>query len=214
MQLCCKLKPTDYEDIYNKYLDYASKNITQPVLKRGLDYNGFYNLALEYKKLAEEKTNFKYDLSVYFYGLVCHAIIETLNGQNKEQELLKLLKLRGYDAHKEEGFKDTRYGVDVAVKGINEDFYIQIKPITFFMSKKLDTQKDRINCCCKRNEMLEIEKIDTYYAIYDLTDGILRWVGKDGNNVLFKVNDLFEYDENTLIVKPIPKNRIKLDFLT
>ena len=195
-----KLKPIDYEDFYNKELSFASENINLRVEQRGLTYEEFYELAVKYKTMVEEQTDLGYDLSVYFYSLVCHAIIETFNGQMKEEQIIKLLRLRGYNPQKVKGSKDARYGVDIAVEGISEDFYIQVKPISFFLSNYQDTQDDRISCCEKREEVLKLEKIDTYYMIYNLNDktGELKWLCKNEDDILFNINDLFQYDKNNI----------------
>lgn len=212
------LKPTDYLDFYNKELRYAEENHYLPIERRGLTYNEFYELAVKYKTLAEEATSLKYDLSIYFYALVCHAIIESFNGQKIEELVMNLVKRRGYDVQKVDGDKDARHGIDIAVKGITREFYIQVKPFTFFIGNADDTQRDRIGLCRKREDVLEMENIDTYYLIYENNGNIneLKLVSKDNDYILFRINELFEYDkndiENTLVRHRLPKNRIPFPF--
>jgi len=205
--LYTKLKPESYEDFYNKELSYAENNKKLKIEKRGLTYKEFYDLANKYKTLVENETDIKLELSTYFYGLVCHAIIETFNGQQKEEQIIKLLRKRGFKPHKVEGWKDARYGVDIATEGISEDFYIQIKPITFFTSKFNDTVQDRLNCCIKRKELLDIEKIETYYAIYKLYDttGELKWLFNNNDDLLFNNQDLFSWNGDELEVTNLSK---------
>jgi hypothetical protein len=212
------LMPTDYLDFYEKELRYAENNQHLPIIRRGLTYREFYDLAVKFKTLAEEATSLRYDLSAYFYALVCHAIIETFNGQKVEELVMSLLKRRGYDVQKVNGDKDANYGLDIAVNGITREFYIQVKPITFFFGNKEHIHRDRIGLCRKRENILEMEKIDTYYLIYENNGHIddLKLVSKDNGKILFKINDLFDYDkndiENTIVRHRLPKNRVPFPF--
>lgn len=209
-----KLKPVDFVDFYEKELKYAqdNKNVLS-VYNRGLTYEEFYNLSVNYKTMVEEICELEFDLSVYFYCLVCHAIVETFVGQKKEEDIINFLKKRGYKPTKTKGGKDARYGVDIAVSGITEDFYLQIKPITFFRSNFKDTQDDRINLCRKREELLNMEKIDTYYIIYNVgySDSNIRWISKDNGDIVFKINELFQYEkdniEETFVRLDLPSKR-------
>ena len=209
-----KLKPVSFLDFYQKELTYAENNKNAlPIYERGLTYEDFYDLAIKYKTMLEEVCEVNYDLSVYFYSLVCHAIVETFVGQKKEEEIIRLLNKRGYKPLKTSGGKDARYGVDISVKGVSEDFYLQIKPISFFLSNFEDTNNDRISLCHKREEVLEMENIDTYYMIYaiDYWDSKVRWVTKDNGEVLFHINELFQYDkenvEETIIRIGLPSRK-------
>lgn len=213
-----KLKPVDFLDFYEKELAYAEENKDRlPIYYRGLTYEDFYGLATKYKTMLEETCDVSYDLSIYFYSLVCHAIVETFVGQKKEEDIIRLLVKRGYNPLKTSGGKDARYGVDIAVNGISEDFYLQIKPISFFLSKFEDTNNDRISLCHKREEVLEMESIDTYYMIYaiDYLDSEVRWVTKDNGEILFHINELFQYEkdniEETFVRVDLPRKQTLLD---
>ena len=72
-------------------MKYAEENHSLPVEERGLTYEEFYMLAHKYKVLLEDCTTLKYDISVYFYALVCHAIVETFVGQKKEETIMKYI---------------------------------------------------------------------------------------------------------------------------
>lgn len=212
-----KLKPLNYKDFYDKELKYAEENHDLPISERGLTYEEFYMLAHKYKKLVEDKTNLTYDLSVYFYALICHAIVETFVGQKKERMIMDYSSKKGYEAKKVEGKKDAKDGVDIKVIGNGLSFYIQVKPISFFKAKYPDTHKHRIKACRKREEVLDLEGLDTYYAIYDSDwkTSQVKWVSNNGR-ILFKINELFMYDkdniETTLVMLPLPTERITIDF--
>ena len=208
------LKPFDYLDFYYKYIENAERNKHLPIERRGLTYKELYELAEKFQSLVEESTEFRYDLSIYFYSLVCHIIVETFNGQKIEEIVMNNVKTMGFNVSKVNGSKDARQGIDIAVSNNDNKFYIQVKPISFFLSKKEDTQQDRISCCRKREKVMEMEGLDTYYMIYEMRSNIdeLKWVIKDNGKKLFKISDLFSYDKNdisgTIINYVLPKKRI------
>lgn len=195
-----KLNPLNYKDFYEKELKYAKENHDLPIEERGLTYEEFYMLAHKYKVLFEDCTNLTYDLSVYFYSLVCHAIVETFVGQKKEEIIMKYISNKGFKTEKVEGRKDAKYGVDIEVSGKGQHFYIQVKPITFFMSNYPDTEEDRIDACRKREEIMQLEGLDTFYIIYDLDweTSELKWLLNKKDVILFKITDLFQYDKNNI----------------
>jgi hypothetical protein len=157
-------------------------------------------LAHKYKVLFEDKTNLNYDLSVYFYSLVCHAIVETFVGQKKEEIIMKYISDKGFETIKVEGRKDAKYGVDIEVIGKGKHFYIQVKPLTFLTSNYPDTEEDRIDACRKREELMDLEGLDTFYVIYDLdwNTSELKWLLNKKDVILFKISDLFSYDKNDI----------------
>ena len=206
------LEPSDCYDFYAKELEYAEKNHHLDIRDRGLTYEEFYNLSEQYKKRFEEETCIRYDLSVYFYSLVCHAIVETYFGQKKERELINYIKGLGYDCSKVESRKDTRYGLDLKVHTDEEDFYIQVKPISFFLASAKDTEQDRDKCCEKRQEILDSEGLETYYAIYDTNQkqNKTRWYLNKHGKILFKNEDLFGEKKDRVVLKDSLKETITL----
>lgn len=195
-----KLKPLNYKDFYEKELKYAEENQNLRIEDRGLTYEEFYMLAHKYKVLLEDCTDLSYDLSVYFYALVCHAIVETFVGQKKEEMIMNHISNKGFSVKKVEGKKDAKYGVDIEVIGKGQHFYLQVKPITFFMSNYTDTNEDRMSACRKREEILKLEGLDTYYVIYDLDwkTSELKWLLNKKDIILFKISDLFNYDKDNI----------------
>lgn len=212
-----KLKPLNYKDFYDKELKYAEENHDLPIKERGLTYEEFYMLAHKYKSLVEGCTTLKYDISVYFYSLICHAIVETFVGQKIEGIAMNYISNNGFTTKKVEGKKDAKCGVDIEVIGKGQHFYVQVKPISFFKAKREDTNEDRISACKKREDVLKSpEKLDTFYMIYDLNwkTSELKWIPSKNNKLLFKINKLFSYDkdniENTLDMYPLPTERITI----
>ena len=195
-----KLKPLNYKDFYDKELKYAEENHDLPIEERGLTYEEFYMLAHKYKTLLEDCTTLRYDISVYFYSLVCHAIVETFVGQKKEEAIMKYITSKGFKVNKVDGKKDAKYGVDIEVIGKGQHFYLQVKPITFFKSDRPDTHQDRIDACRKREEVLKLEGLDTYFIIYVLNweTSQTKWVNNKNSGILFKISDLFQYDKDDI----------------
>lgn len=195
-----KLNPTDCNDFYEKYLNYAEEHQELPISKRGLSYNELLALAERYKKATEEKLKLSYDLSVYFYDALCHIIIETWDGQQNERDFIRFLTKLGYKCSKFDGKIDAEYGVDIKVtRDDGRISAIQIKPISFFKSNRSDVQTDRINLCKKYEDAYRNLGFKTYYAIYakDKDTGDITWV-KNGNGYRFRVNELFGYDPSDI----------------
>ena len=195
-----RLKPLDYKDFYDKELKYAEENHDLPIEERGLTYEEFYMLAHKYKTLLEDCTTLRYDISVYFYSLVCHAIVETFVGQKKEEAIMEHITGKGFKVNKVDGKKDAKYGVDIEVIGKGQHFYLQVKPISFFKSDYPDTHEDRIDACRKREEVLKLEGLDTYFIIYDLNweTSQIKWLNNKTSGILFKISDLFRYDKDDI----------------
>lgn len=113
---------------------------------------------------------------------------------------MKYISDKGFEVKKVEGKKDAKYGIDIEVIGKGQHFYLQVKPLTFFMSNYPDTNEDRIDACRKREEIMKLEGLDTFYIIYDLDweTSQLRWLLNKKDVILFKITDLFEYDKNNI----------------
>lgn len=211
-----KLKPETTKDFFEKYVKYAQENKGLKIRHRGLTMEELIETAEKYKKLSEEATMAKYDLSIYYYDMLCHIITETYYGQHRESEFSDFLEGLGYKCGKFEGWVDTRYGVDIKVtKSNGKESAIQIKPATFFYSNRYDVQKDRINLCVKYEEAVKDLGIKTYYAIYtnDEQTGETLWL-KNGDGFRFKINELFDYDKNDIVGtftrKTLPQHYEKL----
>ena len=214
-------KPKNCKDFFEKYISYAAANKDKDVKERGLSFEELMVLAERYKTLAEQNMQISYDLSVYLNDALCHIIVETFNGQNREKVFSDFLE--GYNSNykcsKFDGSIDAKYGVDIKVvwnNGIEEKTSaIQIKPLSFFKSNRSDVNMDRIGLCRKYEEFYREYDIKTYYAIYttDKETGITKWV-KNGDKFRFKINELFNYDPSdiggTFTRLPLPETYAEL----
>ena len=215
-----KLNPSDEVDFYLKYITYASEHQDEPIYERGLSYTELVQLAEKYKKAVEMKIKAKYDLETYFHDALCHIIVETWDGQQNERDFSNFLRSLGYECSHFDGYTDARFGLDIKVNNPRTDKVsaIQIKPISFFLSNRPDVHKDRINLCRKYKMTLETLGIKTYYAVYvkDKETGDVKWV-KNGNGFRFRLNELFEFDENDIYNKfmrlPMPDTYEKLPII-
>lgn len=206
-----KLKPVDYNDFFIKYIKHAECHKNWKIWWRGLTYDEILDISKRFKKKVYEKTGVEHDISIFFYNVLCHIIIETFDGQKREEEFRKHLINLGYSVSTFDGDIDTTYGVDIKVtRGDGKVSAIQIKPLSFYKSNKGHVQRDRIGLCKKYENALDNLGIKTYYAIYcyDEDSGKTTWVMNPDGKLRFKINDLFGYDPNdiagTFVRKQIP----------
>lgn len=214
------LKPVNYIDFYNKQQSYAEKNKNSlSITDRGPTCDEFVFLAQKYKRLVEEKTNLNYDLETYFQCLLCHVFIETFIGQHKETLIKNYIKRKGFELKEIEGKKDAKYHIDIVVKNKSNDGYfcIQVKPISFFLSKYEDTQYDRIEHIITHLSLYRKYNIPTYYIIYKINEQTseFKFLTQENGKLLFQTKDLFEFNEkdikSTLKVKKIPTKTVVLN---
>ena len=136
-----------------------------------------------------------------------------------ELSFMRFLESLGYECDFFEGNIDAKYGVDIKVtrKSDGKTSAIQIKPITFFKSKRNDVHKDRVNLIHMYYNFLKDYNLKTYYAIYlkDKDNGNIFWL-KNGDGFRFRLNEVFDYDvnniDNTLRTKYLKDDFHYLDF--
>lgn len=203
-----KLKPENEKDFSDKYFQYAEDNKQLPISERGLTYDEFVELVKNYQEKGNTASGFDFDFETYFNDALCHIITETYDGKIQELEFMKFLEKLGYHCDYFDGSEDAKYGIDIKVTNPknNKVSAIQIKPITFFKSKRIDVFKDRVNLIHKYHSCIADLGIKTYYAIYfrDRETGNVLWL-KNGDGYRFKIDELFSYDisdvKNTLVSK-------------
>lgn len=154
-------------------------------------------LAEKYKFLVEKNSDLKFDLKTYFYDAVCHIIIETKDGHKNEEEFIDYLKKQGYNCYFPDGRIDAKFGIDVIAEKNEKTFFVQVKPLTFFLSQRRDVYEDRVKLCRKYEEALEKYNTVTYYAIHSKQNGGTYWV-KNGNGFCFRMTDLFSYEKENI----------------
>lgn len=198
---CSKLyqihEPEDYQDFFNKYTLYSSeyKN-TKSIAMRGLTEDELNVLAWRYKVECEANGEKEHDVQLYLNEALCHIIIETFDGKKKERDFKNYLRSKGYTILKDDFFDDTVYGIDIKAVKDNKTTLIQIKPLSFFVAERPDTQRDRINLAVKHEMTLEKYGIETMYAIYDSKTGM--WLTNNNKGLAFSIDELFKYDKNNI----------------
>ena len=91
---------------------------------------------------------------------------------------------------------DAKYGIDILVERSDGKMSaIQIKPISFFKSRRYDVMRDRIRLCKKYIMAVSDLSIKTYYAIYskDKKTGDVKWLKNRDGRFRFKIDDLFSF---------------------
>lgn len=207
-----KHMPQNEKDFCDKYFKYSEENKGLPISERGLTYDEFVTLVKNYMSTANTKSGMNYDYDTYFNDALCHIITETYDGKIMELEFRKFLESMGYKCDYFDGSTDAKYGVDIKVtRDDGKVSAIQIKPISFFKSKRIDVHRDRVAMVHKYHNFLKDYGCKTYYAIYykDKNRDITLWL-KNGNGYRFKIDELFSYEKDaidtTLVSIPLKDN--------
>lgn len=197
--LCRILEPENHEDFANKYFEYAEMHKHLPIEERGLTKEEFYQSAVRYKALADEKVpNNNISLETFFHDLSCHVFTETYDGHvTKEIPLLTYIRnFVNANANFPKDIKeDMKNGVDILVYDNNNIplYGIQIKPSSFFIGfskgKKIGIIKDTKSLVNKYYTAKREYGIETYYCIYDEVRG---WVLNENGELTFKLNQIFD----------------------
>jgi hypothetical protein len=201
--LYAMLKPTSYQDFFDKYLAFINPKDEGIKLKK----NQFYGRTIEdLTRLAhyyqEQANDSSFTLEEYFDDIVCHVIIETFDGHKAEKELMKVLTDYGFDVEETEGDMDAEYGVDLIVRKNGElKEYIQVKPISTFVRTNPSLIADRSNFFMKQlkldefieNNETNLKKRRIIYMLYDyshlISTGEVLWYYKD-DRVKFYLDEL------------------------
>lgn len=191
-----RLRPKDYYDFYLKY----TKDGEETVEKRNeFLYYGRTETEIEElaKKYMEECNDPSYTLSDYVKNIYMHTIIETFDGQNKENEVNQILSNLGFTYEKPVKNEDSYLGIDFKVFKDNQlSFVLQIKPISFFRGiNNLSLIEDRKNAFEKERNTLQKLNVPTYYMVYKThNNGVVSWLSEH-NKLCFKLSSLC--NENT-----------------
>ena len=175
-QLYTQLKPTSYQDFFNKYLQCADESFNMEKLKgdeeKGRSLDALWAIANRY---YENVTNQRLNVSVEecFDDLVNHIIIETFDGHIAENIVKdKINNYSKYKATSTHGDIDAEYGVDIIVTDENNEIKhcIQVKPIsTFAGNNNPSLMKDRRNFFDKQKKLDEAigRHIPIEYMVYN-----------------------------------------------
>lgn len=216
------LKPLNYQDFFEKYVNYINPINEGEKIKRNQFYgrtiDDLIRLAKYYQEQANDAT---FTLEDYFDDIVCHVIIETFDGHKAEKELMTILNKYGFEVEETEGDMDAEYGVDLIVRK-NGEFkeFIQVKPISTFVRTNPSLIEDRVNFYLKQVKLNEYVKNhqdiykerDIIYMLYDyrhlIETGEVLWYYM-GDKVKFHLNELTNangysiIDETSFIAKKL-----------
>ena len=194
----------DYTDFGHFYMSKTepSRKDSSLCRKGGTNYgrsvDELLHLAEYYKVLCNDDT---LTIEEYFDDIVCHAVIETFNGQMREILLRDSYENRGYTVERTYGKWDKRFGVDCIIKNKQGNIvdYIQCKPITTFIgSHNRSLIEDRKRFFDQeRDKKIECENLGYPYKLtkFILYDGKYpgQWC-KIGNKKSFLLEELIQKD--------------------
>lgn len=196
VHLCNKFKPKTYEEFYEKYLKSGAEDIMLDKKFRGRTVDELEQIAYNWKTDVGDNNT---PLSVYYDGVIVHAIVETLQGVKYENELINQLVSSGYTVEHGSDAEDSEMGIDIKVyKEGGLKYLLQLKPISFIVSKRPDTKRDRVEAFRKHKKAHDkYPNVSLYYLIYNKwTD---NWIVNASNNsCFFKYEELVDADGKPL----------------
>lgn len=177
-----RLRPTDYYDFYLKYTKDGEETVHN---REEFKYYGRTEDEIEEvaKKYMKECGDNSYTLEEYVKNVYMHTIIETFDGQRKEEDINQVLVDLGYTYEKPKDNEDSRFGIDFKVfKDNNIVFVLQIKPISFFTgTHNRSLIEDRIGAFEKQSLVQSKYKVPTYFMVYKADDnGCVSWLCENG----------------------------------
>lgn len=187
-----RLQPKDYYDFYVKYTEDGdrTKDNREENLDCGRSEEEIVEVAKLYQKLCNDNT---YPLSEYIMNIYHHVIVETFNGQMREQSVGLYLNKNGYTFEKPTKDEDSRLGIDFKVyKDNNLKFALQVKPITFLKSNSnVGLVKTRFDTFRKIDYVKQNYNVNTYYMFYKVND--------NGDILFGKSNGKFTHNLSSLV---------------
>ena len=195
--LFSKLQPKTPEEFFYKYITYATENKDKlPIKERGLTEEELIAISTEYMTEGNKALDFDYPFDLYLNTMIYHIITETFNGKQREMDVVNMLENMGYEGKINEGEDDSLYNMDIsAYKEGKQQFAIQVKPISFFKSKKPDVEADQKKACEAYERAKRIHGITTYYMIYKANpDKSWFWLKNLNNKKTFLIDKIFDYD--------------------
>ena len=182
-----RLNPSSYKDAYDLYIESGRNEKNMPPTKRGRDENELEALA---KRWMDFYGKGDIPLSDFYDALVLHAIIETYDGFRFEKEAKDKLSEAGYETSWATASEDGKYGVDIVARNELSTILIQIKPVSFFLSRRMHTKSDRAKMWIHMNAAKNDfgESLIYKFLIYDGKTGMWVFNEKSGRCA-------FDYDE-------------------
>lgn len=204
-----RLRPVNYYDFYLKYTKDGEDTVHN---RQEFKYYGRTEEEIEEvaKKYMAECGNTSYTIEEFIKNVYMHVIIETFDGQIKEQDVNQLLVNMGYTYEKPEKNEDSRFGIDFKVyKDCKLAFVLQIKPISFFLGRhNRSLIEDRIGAFEKQSLVLNKFNVPTYYMVYKADDnGKVGWLTENGK-LCFELKRLCNQEDG--LPYELPNNFIEL----
>jgi hypothetical protein len=207
------LKPTNYQDFFDKYLEYNTGKSLNPNIeydhishlkkgeKCGRTLEDLIAIARFYKKSC---SHVDYPLEDFFDDLVNHIIIETFDGHKAEKQLKYHFDSNDCKVIETDGDFDAKYGVDLVVKKGNKMSFIQVKPLSTFIGQPFPALRtDRKNFFKKQEDLDNFlgKHHEILYVLYDKDhlnkyNEVVWW--KKGDKHTFKLTDLIDSEGNSL----------------
>ena len=216
-----KYNTTVYQEFADKYFNDYNNNEFNEITLYGNEYYGRSEeqISLIAKKLKNELSH---DENVTqekcFDLLITHIVIETIDGHNVENEIIENLKSYDkYDVNNEIDITDSDFNVDITVRyKTNNELvsYIQVKPISTFLSPSEGVRLDRVNFfkkqenfnnyLIKNNKSKDVKEI--VYMVYEkkTNDGSKHkfLVNPKTNKKTFKLYELTDTNGNVILNFP------------
>jgi hypothetical protein len=183
--LCETWKPESYEDFFNMYI---SRHEGNDRVHRGRSLEELEEIAINWQN---DSKDFETPLSEYFDAIILHTVVETYVGSDFEKRAVKCLEENGFKAIHGTDEEDSSMNIDYKIYKDNVlKFFLQVKPISFVVSDRIHTFRDRVNAFEKHDVgNKKYPGVPYYYLIYDGYK--CKWIyNPDKKRCLFKYEEL------------------------
>ena len=223
-----KYNTNDYQIFADKYFSDYENNDFNEITLYGNEYYGRSKnqILLLAKKLKNELSHDEnVTLEKCFDLLITHIIIETIDGHIVENEVIENLNSYNcYIINNEVDRLDSDFNVDIIVRNKTNNnlvAYIQVKPISTFLSPSEGVKKDRAfffekqkafnEYLIKTNKTDEVKEI--LFMVYDkknTNESKHKFlVNPITNKKTFKLNELTDTEGNVIL----KRNELSFDYL-
>ena len=191
--LCEEWKPNSYEEFFNMYI---TRHEGDDKIHRGRSLEELEQIAINWQKDSED---FNTPLSEYFDAIILHTIVETYIGVDFENKAMKAMNdTKKYILERGTDEEDSAMNIDWKVFNLEHKLqcFIQVKPISFIISDRIHTFKDRVNAFEKHDKGNEkYPGVPYYYLIYDGYSN--KWIyNPNSNRCIFKYEELVRKNGN------------------
>lgn len=130
--------------------------------------------------------------------VILHAVIETYDGKKYEKDFIQFLKSNDFEIKNIPYDDDFLRGIDIFSIKNEQQYLIQIKPISFFISNREDCIRDRIDATNKRKKALEKYPNSHYiFSIYNKKNG--QWASTPSGKISWNIDRLIMPNGSCLI---------------